>query len=642
MLNAIRDEPVQAARGHGFRDDIEGLRALAILPILLLHSGYGGLRGGFVGVDVFFVISGYLITGNLVRELDAGRFSLVQFYHRRAIRILPALVTMLAVTALVGVMLLYPVELIDFGRAMAATSVFAGNIYFYLTADYFAGSSETKPLIHMWSLGVEEQFYLAYPLLLALIWRERRPSWRLAMLVLVALISLAVGGWTSVAAPRAAYFLISARAWELLCGAMVALGATPRIDRGWLRETLCLMALAALALAMWQTRSSLLFPVPFGLIPVGATAILIAYGESARVTDVLRLWPMRMIGRLSYVLYLVHRPLIAFTMLLCGSTLQGWAPPALLAGSLVLAALLHVTIEQPVRRIARSASPRLTLSISGCALAALAGAGLLMAGSADRIAALPPDAARAASWLGYSDTPAGRAQFSTDRCFMIPSGPTINPDCLTSVPDRPNLLLMGDSHAAQLSQALRETLPGVHLIQATAAGCRPLRGGGGLGRCHRLALAMLDRNDWSRIGTVVLAGRWLPDEVPLLAASARELAAHGTRVIVVGPMVEYDIDLPRLVARAQTRNEPGYPAKFLLPDRLALDDVISRDLASTPITYVSPRLSECKNARCTPTTEDGTPRHFDHSHFTAPAAQEFVRQTIAPLVREDQANRRFR
>jgi len=201
---------------------------------------------------------------------------------------------------------------------------------------------------------------------------------------------------------------------------------------------------------------------------------------------------------------------------------------------------------------------------------------------------------------------------------------------------------MGDSHAAQLSQALQQALPGVNLIQATAAGCRPLREGRGQTRCHRLALAMLDRQDWSRIGTVVLAGRWLPDEVPLLHATASELATHGARVIVIGPMVEYDVDLPRLVARADVLNEPSYPGRFLLADRLALDDVIARDLATAPVSYVSAKHWECNMSLCRPTIGDAAPRHFDHSHLIEPAAQDFVTHTILPLMPDIQASRTFR
>ena len=372
--------------------------------------------------------------------------------------------------------------------------------------------------------------------------------------------------------------------------------------------------------------------MPFALVPVLATAILIAYGEQARATSVLRLWPMRMIGRLSYTLYLVHRPLIAFVMLRMGSTLNGFTSPALIVGSLVLAAALHTAIDAPTRRMARSLPPRLTLTISGCALGVVIGVGLIFATYPQGLAPLPPAAARAASWIGYGETPTGRAQFSTDRCFMMPSGPAIDPSCLAADLARPNLLLMGDSHAAQLSQALRENLPGVHLIQATAAGCRPLRDERGLVACHRLALAMLDRHDWADIGTVVLAGRWLPNEVPALVATARELASHGPHVIVIGPMVEYDIDLPRLVARGVVLHNPDYPAQFLLADRLALDDVIAHALHDTPVSYVSARQQDCQGAICRTTIADGIPRHFDHSHFTAPAAADFVARAIAPLV----------
>ncbi|RZM25648.1 MAG: acyltransferase, partial [Sphingomonas sp.] len=162
-MGSIKPEDASALR---YRPDIDGLRALAILPILLLHCGVTKLRGGFVGVDIFFVISGFLITAIMVRDIADGRFSIARFYRHRIVRILPALLVMMTVTLAIGCVLLLPNQLRDLGRSAAATSVFGSNVYFYLTSDYFAAASDAKPLVHTWSLAVEEQFYLLYPLLL--------------------------------------------------------------------------------------------------------------------------------------------------------------------------------------------------------------------------------------------------------------------------------------------------------------------------------------------------------------------------------------------------------------------------------------------------------------------------------------------
>ena len=207
----------------GHRPEIDGLRSLAILPILLLHCGVSALAGGYIGVDIFFVISGYLITAIVMREVVAGSFSLVDFYRRRIVRILPALVVMIAVVLAAGCVLLFPVELRKLGQSAAATAAFGSNIYFYLTIDYF--SSDTNPLVHTWSLAVEEQFYLLYPLLLIALQRAQRRS-IIGLFVVLSVISFAIGGYLAFRDPSAAFYLLPSRIWELLLGGLVALGRT--------------------------------------------------------------------------------------------------------------------------------------------------------------------------------------------------------------------------------------------------------------------------------------------------------------------------------------------------------------------------------------------------------------------------------
>ena len=610
-----------------YRPDIDGLRALAILPILLLHCGVTRLRGGFVGVDIFFVISGFLITAIMVRDIAEDRFSILRFYRHRIVRILPALLVMMTVTLAIGCVLLLPNQLRDLGRSATATSMFASNVYFYLTSDYFAAASDAKPLVHTWSLAVEEQFYLLYPLLL---WSlrgmsRRRLAWIIGAL---ALVSFCIGGWLAIRHPSAGFFLLPARVWELSIGALVALGAVPVIARPWLRAALCLAAIAVIVACCVVVSGGWPFPVPFALPPAVAAAVLIAYGRDGPSARLLGAWPLRAIGLISYPAYLWHRPIIAFYQSRHGTTLLPGETVLLLVATLTAAWASYALIERPATRRWRSGSGLAPHMIAVASLAAMAVAGLAVAANADRIRPLPPRLALAASYMGWDMTPGGKRQFAADRCFALPTGAPFSPDCLRLSTTRPNVALLGDSHGAHFSQALHEALPGANIVQATAAGCRPLLHGKGLPGCRAtmdLAFATLD---FARIDTVILSARWLNFEQPALLDTIRWLRARGTAVLVIGPSVEYDADLPVLLVRSAREHDPQLPDRYRLADRIALDRAMAAPVRAAGATYASAIDTECEAGACRVTTADGTPLHFDHSHFTPPGA----RSTLAAIL----------
>jgi peptidoglycan/LPS O-acetylase OafA/YrhL len=369
----MRTPAPQDGRTLRYRPDIDGLRALAILPILLLHCGVTRLRGGFVGVDIFFVISGYLITAIMLRDIADGRFSIARFYRHRIVRILPALLVMMTVTLALGCVLLLPNQLRDLGLSAAATSVFGSNVYFYLTSDYFAAASDAKPLVHTWSLAVEEQFYLLYPLLL---WSLRGLSrQRLAQVIAsLAIASFAIGGWLATTYPSAAFFLLPARISELSLGALVALGAVPVANRS-IRATLCILAIAVIAASCVAVSSGWPFPVPFALPPAVAAAVLLAYGGEGPTAKLLGAWPLRTVGLISYSAYLWHRPIIAFYQIRHGSTLAPAETFGLLCASLGAAWLSFTLIERPASRRWRSGSGLAPHAVAVVLLAAMAVAG---------------------------------------------------------------------------------------------------------------------------------------------------------------------------------------------------------------------------------------------------------------------------
>ena len=335
-----------------YRSDIDGLRAIAVLSVVLYHFGIGGLQGGFVGVDVFFVISGYLITGIIQSELARGEFTLARFYERRARRIFPALFVMLLVTMLAGLFVLLPSDLARLGQAATATVLFVSNALYFRQSGYFDDASDFNALLHTWSLGVEEQFYVGLPLLLMLVHRYR-PQWLLRVIAACALLSFAACVLVQPILAKAVFFLSPFRAWELLLGSLVALGAAPQVRNGTLRAVLSVAALAALLGAIAFMRSGVDFPGWKAAIPVLSTAVLLHLGAGGRtwVGGVLSWRPLVFVGLISYSLYLWHWPLLVLV-----SYRQGMAPLSslqalgLLGLSLLLAVASYRFVEQPFRR----------------------------------------------------------------------------------------------------------------------------------------------------------------------------------------------------------------------------------------------------------------------------------------------------
>ena len=214
-----------SAFATGYRKDIDGLRAIAVVAVILFHARFWPFSGGFVGVDVFFVISGFLITSIIKKEFDRREFSIAKFYERRIRRIFPALFFLLLGITPAALLVLLPVETLRFGQSLVATALFAANIYFWRDSGYFSADQERNPLLHTWSLAVEEQFYIFFPLFLWLLLKLARPRLATAGLAIALLLSLALAQWQLPARPDAVFYLLPTRAWELALGGLLALGA---------------------------------------------------------------------------------------------------------------------------------------------------------------------------------------------------------------------------------------------------------------------------------------------------------------------------------------------------------------------------------------------------------------------------------
>ncbi|WP_420587368.1 acyltransferase family protein [Ruegeria sp.] len=295
-----------------YRPDIDGLRAVAVVPVVLHHAGFAGVPGGFVGVDIFFVISGFLITTILAREIRDGQFSILSFYERRARRILPALFVVLAACLAVGWFLLLPNQYGNLAVSVGATLLFASNIWFWMDAgDYFGHGIEFAPLLHTWSLAVEEQFYLFFPLLL---WALSRASMRvwIRVIVLISLVSLALSMYATTAHPVANFYLTPTRIWELGIGALLAVGAFPALRRPAAVEAVALIGAVLIIGSILLISDHTPFPGITAIPPCLGAAFLIwagMYGRSM-IARFLTLRPVVWIGLISYSLNLWHWPVL--------------------------------------------------------------------------------------------------------------------------------------------------------------------------------------------------------------------------------------------------------------------------------------------------------------------------------------------
>ncbi len=341
------------------RRDIDGLRALAVLPVILYHAGVEFFSGGFVGVDVFFVISGFLITGIIKSEVDAGRFSVINFYERRARRILPAFFMIVAVTAGVGWFTMLPEDYQGFAASAIASALFVSNMFFWAQADnYFDAPAETKPLLHTWSLAVEEQFYLIFPVAILVIMffisRYRRKDAMLVLIIAAAtLLSFAVAVWATSHKPVAAFYWLPSRAWELMLGSLLALGAVKPARRQWHAEAAAFIGVAFIVAAIFGYSRTTPFPGLSALLPtLGAAGILYA-GLDGRATVAgrgLSLLPFHFVGLISYSLYLWHWPLIVFNKIYFGEETSPAVVAGVILASFVLATLSWRYVEGPFRK----------------------------------------------------------------------------------------------------------------------------------------------------------------------------------------------------------------------------------------------------------------------------------------------------
>jgi peptidoglycan/LPS O-acetylase OafA/YrhL len=501
-----------------YRSDIDGLRALAVLPVVLFHANLPGFSGGFVGVDVFFVISGYLITLILLRSLDGEEFSLAKFYERRVRRILPALIAMSAITALVAICVLPPRELQSFGKSLLATALFYSNFHFSTLTGYFDAPASTRPLLHTWSLGVEEQFYIVWPIVLYLAYRLKLTRNALTILVVgLLVVSLAYAQAKSTGGNADRFFYLpQTRAWELMVGALLALGVFPRLGTRWQRDLAGLAGIVLIGIAVTAFDAGTPFPSLWTLVPcIGAVLVIWAGGSGDNAASRLLSWtPLVFVGLISYSLYLWHWPIFVFAGLMTEDGITTVQSLALIALSFVVSTASWRLIEKPYRQTSPEGetSPKAYLVGGMGAMAAMAAVGIAM-----NVTAGLPGRLDADSFRFYNASNSVNPLQST--CDALDATPRPAEPCTVPKPgSNLDILVWGDSHADSLFPAfqLLAERNGWTARQATKSGCPPVLGAerftvGETKRyqnCGAYNQAMLEVVKRERPKLVVLVGRW--------------------------------------------------------------------------------------------------------------------------------------
>jgi peptidoglycan/LPS O-acetylase OafA/YrhL len=627
--------------GMAYRPEIDGLRAIAVGGVVAHHAGIAALPGGFTGVDVFFVISGYLITGIIAGEMAAGRFSQWRFLERRIRRIVPALAVMLAVTVAAAWALLTPADFRPFAQSLTASAVFGSNLLYARGADYFYSETGMQPLLHTWTLGVEEQFYLLFPLLL-IACRRWRPQ---AMLPVVALLGLAsfilalvmAGRW-----PLLAFYLLPTRLWEFVLGAACALLPAGRLARlpalPLVRGLLALLGLSLILSGFVLIRPETPAPGAMFLLPTLGTAMVILF---ARPSDpagwVLGLRPFVWLGLVSFGTYLWHQPLLTLASYVWFDGLPPIATLALVAASIALGAASYYWLEQPVRQRRLLVGRKALLLTCAGALAVPA-----IAGVAGHLRLLMPASAVEAARFGGLQPP-------------------LPPSLVTATPtERPRFIIYGDSHAMQYYHALSARFGENLLVTLPSCLAAPgisnqLPGHPAGDACRAMPERLVTLAKERRVRTIIWAQIWERsvfegDSVTPLSydskAAARAIIAGlarladrlpaGTRIILIGnspsafraapPM--YDGWLRCRVFR-NAYCPTSYPASEAqgVAINTALRTLASRD---PRFVFIDTHAPLCPKGRCN-VVEDGKLNYWDAHHLTRRGADRVV-ATIAPSL----------
>jgi peptidoglycan/LPS O-acetylase OafA/YrhL len=636
-----------------YRPDIDGLRAIAVLSVLFFHSGMSVFSGGYVGVDIFFVISGYLITTIIVREIASNDFSIVRFYERRFRRILPALTVVMAASLIAGFLLLPPDGLIDLGQSAVAAALFSSNILFFIEAEYFGGAAELKPLLHTWSLAIEEQYYIFFPLLLVLIARIDAKNYLRWLVVLGTLSLVSCVVLTGIDA-SAAFYWIPTRAWELFIGSVLALHVIPVPSKHVFRELNSLLGIGMIVFSVFFYTSETAFPGFAALLPTIGAALVIhsGLGGGTYVYKALSLRPVVFIGLISYSLYLWHWPVIVYTKIWSIKEPSDSVVALMVVAIFVLSVLSWKFIESPFRKKTFVRSRPKLFWVSGFASVVIIVVGLVFALN-----------------YGYSlRTTSGVVLVSDEEDYKwrylrscegvidkLKSGRDL---CdIGTRAEKASFILWGDSHAQALASGVSQSAAnmGVRGKIAARSACPPLISIERPNRvsCDEFNTAVLEYISAApEIETVILAARWAlstkgtrykqeygnpvrlvdlavpgkdkSSNVELfeigLARTIKKLHELGKEVVLVNPVPEvgYDVSYAIVVTNMAGKDINAVVAPTIDEYRKRTEEVgqIFRRLTRRmQIALVAPDAYLCDTGRCI-VAIDGVSLYRDGDHLS--------------------------
>lgn len=626
----------EAAPRLAYRADIDGMRAVAVTLVLLFHfSLLTRINAGFLGVDIFFVISGFLITSILAAGAQEDSFRLSTFYIGRIRRLAPALFAVLTLTMLVGAAWLFPRELVDLSEQALAAQFYVANIYFWRSVNYFDWGAQVV-LLHTWSLAVEEQFYLLYPAFaLMLLRRSGRYFW--AWVAGALLMSFGLDIAFAAAKPEAVFYLLPTRAWELLAGAMV-IPLAAKWDRGKrMDQCIALAGVILIAVAVTCYRATFHIPGFYALLPTLGSGCLLLSGQrgATKISRVLGSPPLVHIGKISYSLYLVHWPVYALASRMIDMHSMKWAL-AMLALSFALAELVYRAVENPVHLGRALRSPKHLLAGYGAALGAMSLAGAVSIASHGLPQRFPADVARLADYETDRTAPLGECQ------SLRPPGLRADASCGVGAAGKtPTWLIYGDSHAwaahALIDKWLsRQRQSGILLFRHD---CPPVSGvhfEDAADGCYAFNESVMHfiAND-PGLENIVLLSRWdWPSDGRLpegFSQTLRQLRGLGRRVFVWEPVPGARASVPLALARAAWHHSAAdieWDAGSYRENNRRFFSALERNRAWIAGTF-STAQALCASGKCI-VEKDGVPLYFDSTHMTASTADfwaQIVHQT---------------
>jgi peptidoglycan/LPS O-acetylase OafA/YrhL len=628
-----------------YRPDIDGLRAVAVLLVLMFHLGLG-VPGGYVGVDVFFVISGYLITGIIKSDIEQGDFSFGGFYARRARRILPALLVVLLFSSVAALIILLPSDLERYAKSVAAAFLSVSNFWFWSQGGYFGSAAEMAPLLHTWSLAVEEQFYILLPMTLLLLYRWA-PRWIGRLLLLAFVGTFAASAWfVSTRTPEVFYFS-PFRAWELLLGSLLAMHRLPGITSNLHRQWIAALGLLLIIVPAFILTSRSLFPGPAAALPCIGAALLIWIGTSGEsvTTKLLESRVLVFIGLISYSLYLWHWPLLVFTKHVVGEILGLDARLGIGLASLVLATFSWRFIETPFRSRLRITT-RQAWVFSSATVALLGGMVVTVVLSHGLQNRFTPEVAA----LDRART----RELVRSECINLRVPLNANTVCRIGATDGPTVLVWGDSYAHAMLPAFDAAFKrmGVAAWFAAETGCPPLPTarvsfqGRDNWRCREFNHKMVNFvGTQPLLNQVVLAAAWdsytneasgyqlrvngAGDSATALKQSLevllQQLGVNGENrsLIVVGQVPTYGWSVPYKMLLSQLKGEPIAPLKRV---DWREKSVVSRSLfeqlaGAQRITFIESADWFCATGACRYATDQDQPLYWDSGHINPEGAR---------------------